>query len=160
MAETSGRPSARMVSARWALPPTGSSQGRNLCPGIAAAAAAKASGTRTRASAMSLLERAEAGRVDGGEFAADVLDDDAHHEDADDEIEQDADLHEEGHRFDERKAHDEDAVLEREIAHHLGDGLSARGEKKEAGECRRQRSGDEERSGVLGCARPPISLTR
>src|SRR5437868_4878101 len=104
MAETSGRPRAAMVSARCAAPHTGRSHGRHFCQGMAAAAAAKASGTRTRASAMSLLERAEPGGVDGGELAADVLDDDAHDEDADDEIEEDADLHEEGHRFHQRQA--------------------------------------------------------
>src|SRR6266478_5680833 len=116
---------------------------------MAAAAAANASGTKTRASAMSLLERAEPGGVDGGELAADVLDDDAHDEDGDDEVEQDADLDEQRHRLDQREAHDEDAVLQREVADYLRDRLAARGEQQEAGECRRQRGGNEERPGVF-----------
>src|SRR5215470_153381 len=98
MAATSGRPSARNVSARWTAPQTGKSHGRHRCQGRAAATAAKASGTRTSARAMSLLERGEPRGVDGRELAADVLDDDPHDEDGDDEVEEDANLDEEGHR--------------------------------------------------------------
>src|SRR6266852_6294255 len=134
MAATSGRPSATNVSTRWAAPQTGKSQGRHRCQGMAAAQAAKASGTRTRASAMSLLERAEPRGVDGGELAADVLDDDAHHEDGDDQIEQDGHLDEDGHGLDQGQAHDEDPVLQREVSHHLRDGLAPRGEQEEAGD--------------------------
>ena len=83
---------------------------------------ASASGTRTSASGHRHSFRLErrAG-VERRELAADVVDDDAHDEDGDEEIEQDADLDEERHRLDEREAHDEDAVLEDEIAGDLGD---------------------------------------
>src|SRR5229473_6137598 len=150
IAATSWLRSAASVSATCAAAQAGSSHGRHLCDGMAAAAAAKIKGTTTRAIAMSLLERAEPRRVDGGELAADVLDDDAHDEDGDDQVEQDADLDEERHRLDEREAHDEDAVFQRQVADHLRDGLAARGEEQKAGEGRGQRGGDEQRPDVLG----------
>ncbi len=47
-----------------------------------------------------LLEQRQSPRVERRELAVDVVDDDAEHEDADEEVEQHADLDQEGHRLD------------------------------------------------------------
>ena len=51
-------------------------------------------------------------RADRGELAADVVDDDAHHEHAGEQVEQHADLDEERHRLQQQQAEQEDPVLQ------------------------------------------------
>ena len=43
---------------------------------------------------------------------------------ADEQIEQDADLHQERHRLEQRQTEEEDAVLQDQVADHLGDRLA------------------------------------
>src|SRR5208282_5341730 len=78
---------------------TGISQGRQRFAGTANTSAAATRGTSINASAMLALQLREMLGAHRIELTADVVDDDAHHEHAGEQIEQHADLDEERHGF-------------------------------------------------------------
>ena len=87
-------------------------------------------------------------RVSSGiEGHADVVDDDAHHEDAHEEVQQDPRLHQGRHVLHQQQAEEVDAVLQHQVAHHLREGLPAGHQQQEAREQRGQRGGHQQ--GVL-----------
>src|SRR5262245_34583119 len=110
---TSPAKSAASTSAAWIDAPKGTIHARALGDGKKYVPAPSRMGTRMSAKdTRSLLQVGEPRRVERSELATDVVDDDAHDEDAHEEIEQNADLHQERHGFDERHTHREDSVLE------------------------------------------------
>src|SRR5215831_2633052 len=83
--------------------------------------------------------------VDMVELAADVVDRDAHHEDADENVEQNAQLDRERDLLDQGLAENEDAVLQHQIANDLGDRLAPDDEDQEADQECRKRNRDQKR---------------
>src|SRR5579883_1933213 len=63
--------------------------------------------------------------ADRRDLAANVMDDDAHHEHAGEQIEQYANLDEKRHRFQKQHSKQEDAVLQQQIAEDLADGFAS-----------------------------------
>src|SRR5262245_16846752 len=105
------------VHSRWSPAPRVTSHGLTRGAGVATTIRPTASGaSTTRTSTSLLLQRAQPRDVGRAELAADVVDDDAHHEDRDEQVEQHADLDEERHGIEQREPHDEDAVLEDQVA--------------------------------------------
>src|SRR6266536_3603124 len=128
-----------MTRARWAAPPRGTSNGRKRLEGIANATSARSKGTTMSAMAIDVClfpEMRQPVGVERSELAVDLVNHDSHDEDADQEVEQNSDLDEKWNGLYERQAHDEDAVLQNEIARHLGDGLAPCGEHDESREHR------------------------
>src|SRR5216110_1493325 len=139
------------VHSRWSPAPIVTSHGLTRAAGVARAMSPSAIGASTTRTSMSLLlQRAQPRDVGRAELAADVIDDDAHHEDRDEQVEQHADLDEERYGIEQREAHDEDAVLEDQVADDLGDRLAPRREHDEAGEHGRERAREHQRLLVGG----------
>src|SRR5437667_5470558 len=88
-ATESGCNSANIVRTRCAKPTGGSSQGRHRAERIIAANAAASKGRMIRAADInSFLQRGEPARIERGELAVDVMDDDADDEHTHEQVEQ------------------------------------------------------------------------
>src|SRR6516225_4795632 len=74
----------------------------------------------------------------GSEFSADVVNDDAHDENAREQIKEHADLDEKRQRFKQQNAEQENSVLQEQVTKHLHDCLVARRQHEEAGPHRRE----------------------
>src|SRR5664279_6489056 len=125
-------------------------RGRARAEGVRAATTAARRGRRMspRSSIGSVPELRETLRVERPELPLDVVHDDSHDEDPDDEIEEDAHLDERRHRLVKELREDEDPVLENEVSRDLRDRLAPRRQEEEAREERRERHRNDEEIAV------------
>src|SRR5260370_512043 len=140
----------RLAKARavWTPAVTATIHGRWRSEGARKAATAASSGTMTRKTTISLPQPRQPLCVERREFALNVVEHDAHDEDADQEIEQDTHLHD--HGLVEKQTEDVDPILEHQISGDLGDGLAPGDQSEKAGENRGQRRRHEE-AAAMGC---------
>src|SRR5512139_3470417 len=148
---------ATMTNSRWLAPASGSSQERARYQGSAMAKGSSNSGMRIRlASIGSFLEGGELLGVERRELAVDLVDDDPHDEHADQQVEQHAGFNHQRQRLGQQNAEDEDAVLQNQVADHLGDRLAAADQQQEASEQGGQRGRDEQPALVGGDQRQQV----
>src|SRR3989339_2024268 len=155
---TAGPPwMTKKVSTRWARPQTGSSSGRNRSEGRQKAARPPSKGKRRSAAIMLFPQGRKLTDVHAGKFPVDLVHDNTHDKNRDQQVEEHPGFHHQGHGLGQQHAENENPVFKNQVAESLGDGLAPGNKHEKTGGQGGQADRDKKRAVMHLDKRQPVA---